>query len=85
MAVLMSFLLEDNSSQPDDIAQVKKVSDFHNSRLPIESIEPPIKPQNIERQDPIIVQSEARLHKRLWDRLKRIFTHVLYLGMLPLC
>lgn len=82
MAVLMSFLLEDTSSQPDDIAHVKKVSDFHGSIIPIESMEPPIRPQKIVGCDPMIVQSEARLHKRLGDRMKGIFSHLVYLGML---
>ena len=77
----MSFLLKDNSSQQDELAHVKKVSDFHDSVLPVESIEPPIKPQDIESLDPMIVQSEARLHKRLWARLRGIFTHLLYLGL----
>lgn len=56
------------------------VSDLHEQMKPAESLEPPIEPQAIVTKDPVVAFSEAKLYKKLFDKLKGTLAHFLYLG-----
>ena len=58
---------------------IKTVSDLHGQVKPVESMEPPIKPQKVPKPDPSLVQTEAKLYKKLFDKLKGVIAHLLYL------
>lgn len=80
MAVLLSFLLQDTVAEPDDVACISTVSELHGTVRPVESVEPPIKPQKIEKPNPVVIQSEAKLYKKLWNKLRGTLAHLAYLG-----
>lgn len=80
MVVVTSFLLYDTFAEPEDPSVINTVSDLHGFVKPAESTEPPVKPQKVVRPNPVVVVKEARLYRRLFDRLKGIITHLLYLG-----
>ena len=80
VVVLMSFLLQNSLPEPEDSAMIKTVSDLHGQVKPVESMEPPIKPQKVPKPDPSLVQTEAKLYKKLFDKLKGVIAHLLYLS-----
>ena len=57
------------------------VSKLHGEVKPAESREPPIKPQTIERADPVQLYTDAKLYKKLFNKMKGTMTHLLYLGL----
>lgn len=81
----MSFLLQNTFGEPDELSMINTVSDLHGVVTPVESIEPPIQPQKVVRPDPVIIQVEAQLYKKLFDKLKGILAHILYLGKFSAC
>jgi len=57
------------------------VSELYDSKQKLKRIrEPPITPQKIEKADPVVVYTEAKLHKRLLEKLKNVGIQILYLG-----
>ena len=56
------------------------VSKLHGEVKPAESREPPVKPQTIERADPVQLYTDAKLYKKLFNKMKGTMTHLLYLG-----
>lgn len=85
MAVLMSFLLQVTLAEPEDLAMINTVSDLHEQVKPVEAREPPIRPQKVPRPKPIVVQSEAKLYKKLFDKLKGVLAHIMYLSEFSHC
>ena len=56
------------------------VSDLHQEILPPESKEPPVVPQAIEKADPYVTYTNAKLYEKLFSKLKHTGVHLLYLG-----
>jgi len=56
------------------------VSDLYPNVKPKDSKEPPIIPQKMEVKDPVVMYTEARLHEKLFAKLKGIIIHIAYLG-----
>ena len=57
------------------------VSDLHGEVKPVEAAEPPVKPQPTEIPSPEKLHAEAKVFRKLSDRMKGVVTHFLYLGM----
>ena len=56
------------------------VSDLYGKKTPVESVEPPVEPQKIKKVNMVQTHTDARMHKKLFDKMKDTLTHLMYLG-----
>ncbi|XP_067950294.1 uncharacterized protein [Watersipora subatra] len=82
IAVIAAFLLQESAPEFEDTSLINTVSDLHGQVKPVESREPPVRPQNIEVPDLTSTLSEARLYQKLFGKLKGTLAHLLYLALL---
>lgn len=81
VVLVASFLLAERLPEISVRANIKTIAKLQGSVNLCESLEPPVQAQRVKPSDPTVVYSESRLHKKLWDQLKGIVTHLMYLGL----